>query len=68
MSVVRFATLCDTCGARSAEYTSWPACDDCLADTCPACQEPGSYRETDGATAESCRCRSCAAQEQDVTA
>lgn len=37
MSMVRFATLCDKCGARSEEYSSWPWCKDCMRDICPAC-------------------------------
>lgn len=49
MSMVRFATLCDKCGARSEEYTAWPHCRACHADLCPECQQPGSLREGDGA-------------------
>lgn len=37
MSMVRFATLCDKCKARSAEYESWPTCKDCGEDVCPNC-------------------------------
>lgn len=50
MSMVMYATLCDRCGARSPEYTSWPACPgDCMEDICPRCmgenaQEDEHYR------------------------
>lgn len=28
MVLVKFASLCDRCGARSEEYTEWPTCAD----------------------------------------
>lgn len=37
MSMVRFATLCVRCSARSEEYTSWPECRDCQEHICPKC-------------------------------
>jgi hypothetical protein len=46
--MVRFATLCDRCKARSDEYTSWPHCRECGEDRCPGCYVPGTLREDDG--------------------
>lgn len=43
MSYVKFACKCDQCGKRSEEYTSWPACTDCMDDVCPAHWVPDSY-------------------------
>lgn len=60
MSLVRFATLCDSCGARSEEYTGWPTCTDCGEDTCPSCMEPGSKTDADLDTPETCLCETCA--------
>ena len=54
MSVVRFATVCDCCGARSEEYTSWPTCDLCGEDVCPKCSINPSEDERNLATC--CRC------------
>jgi hypothetical protein len=45
VSIVRFATLCDLCKARSEEYTSWPTCQECERYVCKACQVPGSDTE-----------------------
>lgn len=45
MSTVRFATLCDKCGRRSEEYSSWPGCSECLADVCSDCDIPGERTE-----------------------
>lgn len=45
MSMVRFATLCDRCGARSEEYSAFPTCCDCLLDICPACDRPSDRTE-----------------------
>lgn len=50
MTMTRFATLCDHCGARSEEYRAWPTCRECFDDICPACAAPGTLREADGAT------------------
>jgi len=45
---VRFATTCDApgCTARSAEYTAFPSCRECLEDICPAHAAPGSLDES----------------------
>lgn len=47
MTTVPFATRCDVpkCGERSPEYTTWPTCRDCHADTCPAHTVPGSLQQ-----------------------
>ena len=55
--MVRFATKCDTCGARSEEYTAWPTCRECDNDACPDCSEPGTMIEDDGR--QTVICRSC---------
>lgn len=60
MTMVRFATLCDHCNRRSEEYTAWPSCRECYVHICPACQEPGTLRETDGECSETALCRTCA--------
>ena len=36
--LVRFATICDLCNARSAEYKQWPSCEVCIRDVCPSCR------------------------------
>lgn len=36
--LVRFATICDLCNARSAEYEQWPSCEVCIRDVCPSCR------------------------------
>lgn len=50
MSLTRFASLCDTCGTRSIEYTAFPTCRalDCGNHICPGCQQPGSFKDDDG--------------------
>ena len=47
MSIVRFASLCDICGQRSAEYEVWPTCRQCGQDVCPVCTSPGSFEDCD---------------------
>lgn len=42
MAMVKFATTCDHCAARSAEYEAWPTCRTCKLDVCGACQAPNS--------------------------
>jgi len=37
VSSVRFASLCDTCGARSLEYRGWWSCAECVEDVCDSC-------------------------------
>jgi hypothetical protein len=57
--IVRFATLCDNCGARSGEYTAWPECAECAADLCPACYVPRSLVEGDGERRDRVMCQTC---------
>lgn len=58
--LVRFAALCDQCGRRSAEYTTWPGCRSCGADICPGCQAPDEAgTEIDGRWV-GVQCRRCA--------
>jgi hypothetical protein len=45
MSMVRFAMLCDRCGARSEEYVPWPSCQLCMDDVCHHCIVHGSLNE-----------------------
>lgn len=57
VSMVRFAMLCDKCGARSGEYESWPTCKDCGEDTCSDC-DVDSERTEDEANKTLClNCR-----------
>lgn len=42
MAIVRFATVCDKCGARSIEYSHYPICRDCGDDVCSACDVPSA--------------------------
>lgn len=60
MSMTRFATECDHCGARSPEYTAWPSCTECLYDTCPGCSAE-DLEEQDGM--KTCICKSCEAEQ-----
>lgn len=60
--MVRFATTCDRCEARSEEYTAWPSCRECLADICYDCAEHGSLLEADLDQPEKVTCRQCAAE------
>lgn len=78
MSTVKFAELCDVCGRRSEEYTTWPHCRECLRDICQTCAVPGSVREQDRDTLdpiaqvaralhlETVLCRPCAAAESEA--
>ncbi len=54
MSIVKFATLCDRCGARSDEYTPWATCRECLCDVCPKCSVDPSNDEENKATCKEC--------------
>lgn len=45
MSIHRFHMKCDKCGRPSPEYSSWPSCQDCMADTCPDCDVPAARSE-----------------------
>lgn len=65
MSTVRFAMLCDYCGQRSDEYTAWPTCRSCMADTCEACAEPGTTEGGDGERV-TVLCRACVAEGHDA--
>lgn len=57
MSMVRFATLCDKCGARSEEYTSWPSCKDCQTHVCPDCDIDSERTEDENHKTLCLRCR-----------
>lgn len=61
--MVRFATICDACKARSEEYTSWPSCRECGDHLCHACLVPGTLTEADLDQPETCLCKSCHAME-----
>lgn len=45
---VKFADICDQCGARSPEYDGWWSCRECLMDVCGACIVPGSNDDERG--------------------
>lgn len=62
MATVKYATTCDICGERSAEYASHPTCCECLRDVCPAHVEPGTLVVDEGQQA--CWCKPCAAYER----
>lgn len=56
--MVRFATLCDICHKRSEEFTSWPSCESCGSDVCPACTSRVTREADEGrlAEVECCEC------------
>lgn len=58
MSTVMFATRCDHCEEKSEEYTWWPQCRECLADTCFDCDIESQRDEETNRTL----CRDCAAR------
>jgi hypothetical protein len=60
MTKVRFATTCDSCGKRSEEYFSWPACRECGDDICSECDVPNCRDEEIGKT----WCKACAEEEE----
>jgi hypothetical protein len=55
MSMVRFATLCDVCEARSEEYTAFPWCRECGDDVCPEHRVSGTLHPEKN----SCYCCGC---------
>lgn len=55
--LTRFADLCDGCGDRSEEYTTWPTCRECGVSVCPDCSSPHTLESDDGR--ESVICRPC---------
>lgn len=62
--IVRFASLCDVvradglaCTARSAEYTEWPTCTDCMHHFCP--QHGAVTIEADEDQSEQGLCQAC---------
>jgi len=57
MSMVRFAMLCDKCGARSEEYGYWATCRECGGDFCPKCSTEHTEDE-----ANKCICNDCKAE------
>lgn len=58
-AMVRFTTTCDHCGKRAEEYSAWPSCRGCLADTCHSCAAPGSLRTGDGEGPDTNKCKTC---------
>ena len=60
MSLVRYANLCDTCGKRSAEYTTYPDCFECVQEFCPNCGVV--TQECDGEIRERGYCNTCIGQ------
>lgn len=57
--MVRFASTCDRCQARSDEYTAWPHCTACMDDICYGCAVPGTLTEADLECPETVLCRAC---------
>jgi hypothetical protein len=56
MSTVRYAMLCEDCGARSPEYYAWWSCRECMNDVCDACIVPGTQdSETGRAFCKACK-------------
>jgi hypothetical protein len=45
MALVKFASICDACGNRSAEYEAYPSCRECGHDICLECQSKDSLDE-----------------------
>ena len=64
MSLHRFHTACDRCRQPSEEYSAWPSCRDCGDDICPDCRAPRSLVTGDGDGRDTCRCQSCAEQDE----
>lgn len=64
MSDLRFATLCDFCGARSGEYEFWPVCSECFDHACRDCSVPERYDEGDGRTL----CKRCHDEQRGMAA
>jgi hypothetical protein len=62
MSIVMFATLCDNCGARSSEYTSWPECRVCGKDVCDSCRRIESDDDESNRTV----CKACYAEDLEL--
>lgn len=56
---VMFATKCDTCGKRSAEYSTWPTCSECMEHACPTCDIPAKRTEDER---DETLCKKCAAE------
>jgi hypothetical protein len=61
--MVRFATTCDFCLARSREYEAWPRCAECFRHACPGCDIPKRRTDADLGKPEETLCRECAASE-----
>lgn len=57
--MVRFATLCDRCKARSEEYTEWPSCKECMEHICPKCDVPNERTEDER---NETLCKQCSVQ------
>ena len=55
--MIKFATVCDTCRARSEEYAAWPACRSCGAHCCP--EHARATTEADAGSPETCLCPEC---------
>lgn len=60
--IVKFATLCDSCGLRSKEYESWPTCRACDKDICHRCGFDTDENEGRGETT----CKLCYAQSHGI--
>lgn len=63
--MVRFATLCDTCGKRSAEWEQWPRCRACDEHACIDHQTPLTLHEADLDSPATCLCYRCAKAENE---
>ena len=48
MSMHMFHTKCDVCGKPSAEYESFPWCNECMLDVCSDHWVPGTHNNETG--------------------
>jgi hypothetical protein len=64
MALVKFASICDVkpCAARSAEYTEWPTCRECMQHACPAHTAANTLIENDGQ--RTVICSECQSEQQ----
>ena len=54
MALVKFASICDSCGMRGEEYSALPTCSECHLDLCFNCAP-----ELDDYLPEKGPCREC---------